>query len=328
MTMDGGRRSERMRRGCRRAASRAGERTAWLLALAVAVAGAGAPIAAQEWGEEAPCAGALDHPDALPELLAAVPKYGNTYVLVYRDRLRQIFQDLVPAELAELRIAAYDGSPAAAIAEGALFRPVDLLPFDPQQATRLVADVLSGELDAALLWAPLAGLLVQELDFDYQLSLRTVGLPSPPPAALQAAVTAADVPPCADAIRGFLEGYGVLPAEKLVPIDIRDLLHLEAPPRDLEAARAGAALYAQHCARCHGPEAVASTDALAPVDLLVSLPRFSYPGFLYIVLNGRSQNGMPGFRGSLERQQIDAIYQYVRERAHGTLHAGGAGRRP
>jgi mono/diheme cytochrome c family protein len=128
---------------------------------------------------------------------------------------------------------------------------------------------------------------------------------------------------CAAEIGGTLEGYGVVPAEKLVPLDIRDLLHLPAPPRDLDAALAGKPLYAEHCAKCHGPEAVAATDALAPVDLLVSVRRFSYPGFLYIVLNGRSKNGMPGFRGSLDRGLVEQIYRYVRERSHGEIAASG-----
>ena len=66
-----------------------------------------------------------------------------------------------------------------------------------------------------------------------------------------------------------------------------------------------------------------ATDALAPVDLLVSVRRFSYPGFLYIALNGRSQNGMPGFRGSLDQELVETIYRYVRERSYGEIAASG-----
>ena len=95
-----------------------------------------------------------------------------------------------------------------------------------------------------------------------------------------------------------------------------------APPaRDLAAAHRGADLFSQHCAKCHGPEAVAVRSVLAPVDLLISVSRFSYIGFSYIVLNGRSQRGMPGFRGSLEPEQTGLIYQYARERSHGTIQA-------
>jgi len=112
-----------------------------------------------------------------------------------------------------------------------------------------------------------------------------------------------------------------VPAEKLVPLDIRELLALQPPARDLAAAYRGADLFSQHCAKCHGPEAVAVRSVLAPVDLLISVSRFSYIGFSYIVLNGRSQRGMPGFRGSLEPEQTGLIYQYARERSHGTIQA-------
>jgi mono/diheme cytochrome c family protein len=47
--------------------------------------------------------------------------------------------------------------------------------------------------------------------------------------------------------------------------------------------------------------------------------RFTYPAFLYIVLNGRSQKGHPGFRGTLDEQQITNVYQYVRARSRGDL---------
>jgi mono/diheme cytochrome c family protein len=65
---------------------------------------------------------------------------------------------------------------------------------------------------------------------------------------------------------------------------------------------------------------VAARDALAPVDLIRSVRRFTYPGFLYIVLNGRPKRGHPGFRGTLENQDIANVYQYVRARSRGELH--------
>ena len=277
-----------------------------------------APVGwAQE--KELPCEGVLAAPDRLAEVLGQVPKYGSTYVLVYSDRLGEV-DSLASPGLRELKIAVYEGSPAAAIAERA---GLEIEVHPAGEAGKIIDDLLAGSSDAAVLWAPLAGLGALELDFNYELSFLTAGAPAPPPSALQGVAAASSAAPCAEEVRGLLEGYGVVPAEKLVPLDIRTLLHLPPPPRDLEEAGKAAPLYGEHCAKCHGPEAVAATDALAPVDLLVSVRRFSYPGFLYIALNGRSENGMPGFNGSLTREQVERIYQYVRERSHGTLAAAG-----
>ena len=279
------------------------------------------PVPAQEL----PCEGLLAAaPERLAEVLGQVPKYGSTYVIVYGAALAEV-EGLDSPALERSSIAVYQGSPAAAMAESAGLG-VEVYPFD--DAGKIVDDVLAGEVEAAVLWAPLAGLGALELDFNYELSFRTAGAPAPPPDALRAPGAEAAGDACAEEVQGLLEGYGVVPAEKLVPLDIRELLDLPPPPRDLAAAAAAAPLYATHCAKCHGPEAVAATDALAPVDLLVSVRRFSFPGFLYIVLNGRSQNGMPGFRGSLDRELVQSIYQYVRERSHGALAASGERRLP
>ncbi len=294
------------------------------LLLLLALAAAAAPARAQD-DAGLPCEGVLAAAERLPAVLGQVPKYGSTYVLVYPESLGAVGALDAP-ELEGKTIAVYEGSPAAAIAGRA---GLAVEPRPAGEPGRIVEEVLAGEADAAVLWAPLAGLGALELDFNYELSFLTAGEPAPPPAAFQtvpgaaASAETADAA-CADAVRGLLEGYGVVPAEKLVPLDIRELLHLEAPPRDPAAAAEGAPLYAEHCAKCHGPQAVAATDALAPVDLLVSVRRFSYPGFLYIALNGRSQNGMPGFRGSLGRDEVRRIYQYVRERSHGAIGASGA----
>lgn len=292
-------------------------------AAAVALTLALAPAAS---AQQPACDGVLDRGADLAAILASVPKFAGTYVLVYRED-NELGLATPESAAAEARIAAYDASPGIGIAEQVFGRPAATSAYDPAQPAALITAVLAGDVDGAIVWAPLAGLAAGELDFDYALSLKTVGPPSPPPpfasdGAASAAAAAAD--PCADEIRGLLEGYGVIAAEQLVPVDINDLLSLGPLPRDLASAEASLPLYAQHCARCHGPEAVAATGALAPVDLVRSVQRFSWPGFLYIVQNGRQQNGMPGFRGSLAQAEVAAIYQYVRERAHGTIQPSTA----
>jgi mono/diheme cytochrome c family protein len=296
--------------------------TAGSLTLAWALVALSLASAKPGHSQDMACEGALDGGDALPSVLAAVPKYGGTYVLAYLEERADVVVDLASAS--DFSFATYAGSPAQAIGTETLGREPMSVAYDPTQPAKLVDDVLAGSIDGAILWAPLAGLAAGILDFDYALSLKTLGLPSAPPPFALGAAPAEDQAACADEIRGLLEGYGVIAAEQLVPLDIKTLLALGPLPRDHDQAAAGDSLYATHCARCHGPEGVAATGALAPVDLVRSVRRFSWPGFLYIVLNGRQQNGMPGFRGSLERGQVERIYQYVRERAQGTIQPTAA----
>ena len=278
------------------------------------------PASAQDdWGEETACAGVLDDAGRLAAVLAQVPKYGSTYVLALAAGQAESVAEIESPALRDLRVGVYAGSPAVALAATHQI-PVTTYAL-ADGGGKIVEDLLAGALDAAILWSPLAGLGGYELDFDYALTFRTAGPPAAPPALAGAAAPAEGDLACAEEIAGLLEGYGVVPAEKLVPLDIRDLIALEPPSRDLAEARRGAPLYAEHCAKCHGPEAVAARDQLAPVDLLVSVRRFTFPGFLYIALNGRPRNGMPRFRGSLEREQIELIYRYVRERSHGEIPA-------
>ena len=114
----------------------------------------------------------------------------------------------------------------------------------------------------------------------------------------------------------------MLPAELLVPVDIRALLTRQAPRFSLEAARAGQPLFNQVCSKCHGANAVADPKGLAPVDLRTSVPRFTYPGFLYIILNGRPEKGMPPLRGTVTEEQVAVIYQYLKARSNSLLPNG------
>jgi mono/diheme cytochrome c family protein len=255
--------------------------------------------------------------DQIAATLSTVPRYGATYVLVLSPRVGADVTSLDAPALKTVEIAVHDGTAGAAIAhaKGLKARPY---PLDRESLTKPIADLLGGGAQAAVLWAPLAALGIDRLDPDGTLRMVNAGGPEPPPGAL--VTPAAGAPnPCAANLAGLIEANGVVPAELLVPADIRKLIGRPPPVRDPEVARRGAALYAQQCAQCHGPHALAQTGALAPVDLLRSVRRFQFAGFEYIVLNGRPHNGMPPLRGTLSEEQIAAIYQYVRARSRGDL---------
>jgi mono/diheme cytochrome c family protein len=75
------------------------------------------------------------------------------------------------------------------------------------------------------------------------------------------------------------------------------------------------------CARCHGDDAVGGV--MAPdLRAFVAKDTVNQTSFHATVSEGRLDKGMPGFKGVMSAEQIDAIYAYVVARAKGNLPAG------
>ena len=81
--------------------------------------------------------------------------------------------------------------------------------------------------------------------------------------------------------------------------------------------------YNVHCARCHGQDALPNP---VTANLLTSLA----PGgatadqatFTTVVMGGRTSGGMPGFKGSVEPAQVEAMYRYLKGRAEKRIPPG------
>jgi mono/diheme cytochrome c family protein len=288
---------------------------------------------AQPAADPASCKGLLSQPARVAGVLSLVPKYGSTYVLVVPQRLAEQVPNPGAPGLKTIEVGVHGGTASVDIARALGLTRVREYALDLEAAARPLQDVKDQKLDAAIVWAPLAGLALLELGLDDQVAVFAVDRPRDPPAALHAAAApgTAGTPgitgildPCAAAIADDLDANGVLPAELLVPVDIRTLLSRRAPAFSLASARAGGPLFNQSCSKCHGPDAVADPHGLAPVDLRISAPRFTYPGFLYIILNGRPDKSMPPLRGTVTEDQIALIYQYLKARSQRLLPGGSS----
>jgi mono/diheme cytochrome c family protein len=281
-----------------------------------------APVAAEPAPAEAaapsPCA-AVDA-QALSGILSAVPRYGSTWVLIVPQRLAETIPNATAPGVKTLHVGVMAGTVAGDVARAIGITNIEEAPFNASAPSQLLADVRDGKLDAAVMWAPLAGLGILNLGLDGLVSVYTVDKPHAAPASMHAAPVAAS-DPCVIGIAEELDVSGTLPAELLASVEIRDLLDRRPPKTDIAQARQGGVLFNTTCARCHGVDAVADPHGLAPVDLRLSIRRFSYPGFHYIVLNGRPQKSMPPFRGTLTDEQIPLIYQYLRARSNNALPA-------
>ncbi len=77
---------------------------------------------------------------------------------------------------------------------------------------------------------------------------------------------------------------------------------------DAEKVAAGAMVYADYCANCHG-EQLRNTSAGGTSDLR-RLRSADRDRFFSVVLNGKSQ--MPPWRGVLQLRQIESVWAYIR----------------
>lgn len=270
--------------------------------------------AAADATESTPCQG-LDA-GRMNGVLRGVPRYGSTYVLLVPERLAATVPDSKSPAIRNLHVGVQGGSAAGDAARAAGMTNITEYPYDAAAPYQLLQDVAGEKLDAAVMWAPLAGLAIVELGLDGAVSAYSIDRPHDVPSAFAGAAAADD---CSKAIADELDVSGVLPAELLVPVEIRPMLGMKVPAFSLTEAQQGGEVFNQTCARCHGADAVADPHGLAPVDLRISITRFSYTGFNYIVLNGRPQKSMPPFRGTVTNDQIRLIYQYLKARSNHAL---------
>jgi len=292
-----------------------------ILAFAAAIA-QGAQT--QPASDPATCKGLLSQPARIAGVLSQVPRYGSTYVLVVPQRLADTVPKADAPGLKTIEVGIQRGTPGVDVAGAMGLTKIKEYALDLAAPAQLLQDVKDQKLDAAIVWAPLAGLALIELGLDDQVAAFAVDRPREAPAALRALPAPGTIDPCAAAIADDLDSNGVLPAELLVPVNIRTLLSRRAPAFSLAAAREGGPVFNQVCSKCHGPDAVADPHGLAPVDLRISAPRFTYPGFVYIILNGRPEKSMPPLRGTVTEDQIALIYQYLKARSQKLLPGGSS----
>jgi hypothetical protein len=265
------------------------------------------------------CKGISAQHDKLVGAVAGVVTYRSTYVLVLSDRASAQIKSPTDPALQSLEIGIQQSTPAVEVANALYLTKLKLYPTDSSSPGAPLSDLAAGKIDAAIMWAPLAAALALDLGIDDKISIYSVDRPRDPP--VEYSVQNSPPDSCTAAINDELEGGGVLPAELLVPVNIRSLLGQRAPSIDLKAATAGGKVYGEVCAKCHGVNAVWD-PALAPVDLLRSVRRFQFVGFKYIVMNGRPQKGMPPLRGTISEDQIASVFQYLRARSMKLLPVG------
>jgi cytochrome c553 len=275
------------------------------------------PAQANQSPQQAPCNGITSQEQNLEGSLAGVPKYQKTFVLVVGPGARDRVTAGDSPALHSLNIEINDDPSSQSVVADLQLTHVQT--NSGQTSLRPLSDLSSGKVDAAIMWAPLADAGLSDLGLEDKVSIYSVDRPKdPPPAFRRQAPASPDA--CAASIADDLDSFGVLPAELLVPVNIRSLFGTPTPTFTMQGAEKGEQVFQQVCARCHGQYAV-KDPTLAPVDLLVSIRRFQFIGFKYIVMNGRAQKGMPPLRGTVTEDQIALIFEYLQARSKNLLTA-------
>jgi hypothetical protein len=265
------------------------------------------------------CKGMLAQPDVLKQTLLRVPHYQKTYLLLVGPKAQGTVTSATSPGLADLAVEINDEPSAIAITEDLNLKNVTRVPVTGQSPVQPLVDLAAGKTDGAIMWGPLAGMGMIDLGLEDKVSVFSVDRPKDSPPAFAGQPTLQS-DACAAAIADDLDSFGVLPAELLVPVNLRSMLNTPTPVFSMDNARQGGQVFQQVCARCHGPNAIWD-PALAPVNLLKSIRRFQFIGFKYIVMNGRAQKGMPPLRGTVTEDQIALIFQYLQARSKNELTA-------
>lgn len=127
-------------------------------------------------GEDYPCDIVMGVPAGYDQVSVTKPYYHSTYALVFAkgkgmDQVKSgdDFLKIDPTRLAQLRIGIYDRSPASdwlsrhkLVDQGV---PYQIMNADPKQYPGEIIenDLVSGKLDAAIVWGPIAGYFAQRV---------------------------------------------------------------------------------------------------------------------------------------------------------------------
>jgi mono/diheme cytochrome c family protein len=103
------------------------------------------------------------------------------------------------------------------------------------------------------------------------------------------------------------------------PIRTVPLSAAQAAPDPYKSVYDGWKWWHVYCYRCHGVDAVGTTNAPSLID---PSRKLSAAEFQRIVRNGIPDKGMQGWEKLLDRKQIGEIHLYVRARAENILPAG------
>lgn len=152
------------------------------------------------------------------QTLQGFPDYASTYVVLYREDGGKPVQSLEDPVLPKLRVGVHTDTPVVELLKKAGVSNLTAYSLTEGNLGQVVADVLDRKVDVAVVWAPIAGFFIWQLDTEHHLTAVPLATVLPAPAPFQASgetQALAYAQRCQQFLHGVLESYGVVPAQLL-----------------------------------------------------------------------------------------------------------------
>jgi mono/diheme cytochrome c family protein len=164
--------------------------------------------------EERSCRIALANRALLKQVLPNVSDYQSTYVMISHNGITSL-DSLRANSKQEQKIGVHSGEPTAEIIEKYQLKNLTNYELDLYKLGDIVTDVYEKKIDAAIVWAPIAGFFALETDKERKLKMVSVSESASPPAMFggQTPSETGYVGKCATVVGFVLQLYGIQPVK-------------------------------------------------------------------------------------------------------------------
>lgn len=164
--------------------------------------------------EDRSCRIALANVSVLKEVLPSVSGYQSIYVMISHDGITSL-DSLGASSTQEKKIGVHSGEPTAEIIGKHQLKNVTNYELDLDKLGDIVTDVYEKKIDAAIVWAPIAGFFALDTDKERKLKMVSVSESASPPAMFggQTPSETGYVGKCATVVGFVLQLYGIQPVK-------------------------------------------------------------------------------------------------------------------
>lgn len=164
--------------------------------------------------EDRSCRIALANVSVLKEVLPSVSDYQSIYVMISHDEITSL-DSLGASSTQEKKIGVHSGKPTAEIIGKHPLKNLTNYEIDLNKLGNIVTDVYEKKIDAAIVWAPIAGFFALDTDKERKLKMVSISESGFPPDMFggQTPNETGFVGKCATVVGFVLQVYGIQPVK-------------------------------------------------------------------------------------------------------------------
>lgn len=175
--------------------------------------------------EDRSCRIALANRALLKQVLPSVSHYQSTYVMVSHEEIASL-DSLRANGGQERKIGVQPGEPIAEIVKKHQLKNLTNYELDLDKLGDIITDVYEKKIDAAIVWAPIAGFFALDTDKERKLKMVSVSESASPPTMFGSQTSEAGYAgKCAEVVGFVLQLYGLQPGGSQPPTESRSETH-------------------------------------------------------------------------------------------------------